>query len=151
MTDTTTGRSEITIGRPPAEVFAAIADITRMGEWSPETVACRWLGDGRGVGATFEGDNLAALGPITLKKWTTVSEVTAFKEGVVFEFVTEDTTTWRFDFSAVDDGTRVVQSFSHPPTTGIKRVMYNAFGSRRKAMVAGMGKTLGRVKAALES
>ncbi|GJM39608.1 MAG: hypothetical protein DHS20C19_29750 [Acidimicrobiales bacterium] len=151
MTDTTTGRNKTTIARPPADVFATVADITRMGEWSPETVACRWLGDTRGVGARFEGDNLATLGPITLKEWTTVSEVTAYEEGAVFEFVTEDTTTWRFEFMPDGDGTRVVESFAHPRTRGLQRIMYNALGSRRKAMVAGMGKTLGRLKAALEA
>lgn len=31
----------IVINRPAADVFAAISDITRMGEWSPECVAGR--------------------------------------------------------------------------------------------------------------
>ena len=34
-------------------------------------------------------DNEAKLGPITLKKWTTTSEITAYEPGEVFEFVTE--------------------------------------------------------------
>ena len=151
MTDHTTGRAETTIARPPAAVFAAVSDITRMGEWSPETTACRWVDDRRGVGATFEGDNVASLGPITLKRWTTTCEVTACNEPSVFEFVAEGATTWRFEFTADGDGTRVVESFSHPATTGFQRVMYNALGSRRKAMIAGMEQTLARLRAVLEA
>jgi len=150
MTDPVTGRAEATIARPPSEVFAAVADITQMGKWSPETVACRWVDGGQTLGATFEGDNVAALGPITLKRWTTVSEVTAYDEPSVFEFVAEDTTTWRFQFSPEGDGTRVVESFTHPGVGGFQRVLYNMLGSRRKAMVKGMEETLGRLKASLE-
>ena len=32
----TQGSASTTINRPAAEVFAAVADVTRMGEWSPE-------------------------------------------------------------------------------------------------------------------
>lgn len=48
-----------TIAAPPAAVFAALTDITRMGEWSPETVRAEW-NDGvsaAAVGATFTGHN----------------------------------------------------------------------------------------------
>ena len=49
------------IAAPPAAVFAAITDITRMGEWSPETVAAEWNegSDTAVVGATFTGHNKA--------------------------------------------------------------------------------------------
>jgi len=30
------------IGATPAEVYAAISDLTRMGEWSEEFYACEW-------------------------------------------------------------------------------------------------------------
>jgi len=151
MTALATGRADIEISRRPSEVFAAVADITRMGDWSPETTACRWLDDGEALGATFEGDNEARLGPISLKKWTTVSEVTAYEEPTVFEFVAEGTTTWRFEFEAAGDGTRVTESFSYPAATGMQKVLYNAMGSRRKAMTKGMRETLERLKVALEA
>jgi uncharacterized protein YndB with AHSA1/START domain len=47
------------IAASPAAVFAALTDITRMGEWSPETVSAEW-NDGAthaAVGATFTGHN----------------------------------------------------------------------------------------------
>jgi uncharacterized protein YndB with AHSA1/START domain len=151
MPELVTGHAEVTIMRPPAEVFAAIADVTKMGQWSPETTACRWQGDGEALGATFEGDNEARLGPITLKRWTTVSEVTAYEESRVFEFVAEKTTTWRFELESVDGGTRVSESFTYPPASGLQKILYNAMGSRRKAMIKGMQQTLGRLKVALEA
>ena len=76
---TSTGSATIVIDRSPTEVWAAIADITRMGDYSPECTAGRWKGDATGpaVGAEFEGDNVAKLAGRTLKKWTTTSKVTA--------------------------------------------------------------------------
>lgn len=151
MSELTTGRADVVIRCRPSEAFAAVADVTRMGEWSPETVACRWLDQAQTLHARFEGDNVAAVGPITVKRWTTVSEITDYREPEVFEFVTEGATTWRFEFAADGDSTRVTESFSHERTTGLRRVLYNLGGSRRKAMVKGMEATLGRLKAALEA
>lgn len=47
------------IAASPEAVFAAITDVTRMGEWSPETHAAEWNdgADGPAVGATFTGHN----------------------------------------------------------------------------------------------
>ena len=48
-----------TIAASPTAVFTALTDITRMGEWSPETVRAEW-NDGAteaAVGATFTGHN----------------------------------------------------------------------------------------------
>ena len=42
-----------TIAAPIGEVFAAVTDATRMGEWSPECVACRWVGGATVVTETF--------------------------------------------------------------------------------------------------
>ena len=67
--DPVTGSATTTIDAPIGDVFAAVTDVTRMGEWSPECVGCRWI-DGAGgpaVGARFEGDNVARVGPITVK------------------------------------------------------------------------------------
>ncbi len=94
-----------------------MTDISRMGEWSPECVACRWA-DGVGepaVGATFNGDNVAKAGPVTLKKWTTTSEISAYEPNAVFEFVAEGYTTWRYEFEARNDSTVVTESFSFAP------------------------------------
>ena len=147
-----TGTATIAIAAPIGEVFAAVSDVTRMGEWSPECVAARWVGgaDGPAVGARFEGDNVAALGPVTLKRWTTTSEVSEFEPNAVFEFVAERHTTWRYEFAESGGGTVVTESFSHPPYVGWQKWVYGRLANRRRAMTAGMRATLERIKRALE-
>jgi hypothetical protein len=147
------GVASIVIERPAAEVFAAISDVTRMGEWSPECVAGRWVppATGPAVEAVFEGDNVAAVGPVTLKKWTTSSKVTACEPGSVFEFVAEGYTTWRYEMTENDGFTSVSESFSFPPYEGWQRFVYSTLMRRERSMVKGMEKTLARMKASLES
>ncbi len=150
-----TGSARTVIARPPAEVWAAVADITRMGEWSPECVAGRWVGGATGpaVGARFEGDNVARVAGRTVKAWTTTSEVTACEPGSVFQFVAEGYTTWtyRFEPSGVDgSATAVIETFEYEPK-GVMGFVYERVLFRSKAMTKGMQRTLDRVKAALEA
>ena len=148
-----TGEASTVINCPATDVFAAISDITRMGEWSPECVAGRWVppATGPAVGAVFEGDNVAAAGPVTLKRWTTSSTVTACEPGAVFEFVAEGYTTWRYELTEADGTTTVRESFSFPPYEGWQRFVYSTLMRRERSMVKGMEKTLARIKASLES
>jgi uncharacterized protein YndB with AHSA1/START domain len=147
------GDATVVINRPAAEVFAAIADVTRVGEWSPECVAGRWVSPASGpaVGAVFEGDNVAALGPVTLKKWTTSSTVTACEPGRVFEFVAEGYTTWRYELSERDGATTVTESFSYAEYEGWQKFLYSTLMRRDRSMVKGMEQTLARMKASLEA
>ncbi|MFV1989884.1 MAG: SRPBCC family protein, partial [Acidimicrobiales bacterium] len=109
------GSASVVIERPVAEVFAAVTDATRMGEWSPECVCGRWIQPtaAAAIGAKFEGDNVVKMGPVTLKKWTTTCEITEFVPDKVFEFVAADFTTWRYEFEDRDGATSVTESFSH--------------------------------------
>lgn len=156
MTDiaaqTETGSASVTINAPISEVFAAVADVTRMGDWSPECVACRWVegADEPAAGAKFAGDNVAKLGPITLKRWTTTSEVTDFEVDSVFEFSTEGFTTWRYEFAEADGGTVVTESFRYRPYEGKQAIIYRLVG-RHKSMIKGAQATLNRIKAVLEA
>lgn len=151
--NTLTGSATIVVDRPVAEVFAAVSDIARMGEWSPECVACRW-GDGvegPSVGATFQGDNVAKIGPITAKRWTTTSEVTAYEPNALFEFVAEGYSTWRYEFEAREGSTAVTESFSFPPPAGVQKFLYETVLRRSRSMVKGMDATLARIKQTLEA
>ena len=146
------GFAQITIDRPANEVWAAIADVTRIGDWSPECIAGRWVGGATGpaVGAKFEGDNVAMVAGRTIKKWTTTSEVTACEPGLVFEFVAEAYTTWRYDFlPAGDSSTTVTESFDYT-AKGFMGFVYDRILFRPKAMTKGMNSTLARVKSSLE-
>ena len=152
MSSTPTTRSvSVVIDRPPLEVWTAVADVTRMGEWSPECTAGRWVGGAGGpaVGAKFEGDNVAKVAGRTMKRWTTTSEVSACEPGIVFEFVAEGYTTWRYDFVPEGNGTRVTESFSYVPS-GFTGFMYNSVFRRESMMTKGMSATLSRIKTNLE-
>lgn len=146
------GSASTVVNRPVSEVFAAVADVTRMGEWSPECTAARWVAPATGpaLGARFEGDNIAKLGPVTLKRWTTTSEVTGYESDRVFEFVAEGHTTWRYEFQDRNGTTSVTESFSHPPNTGWQKFAYDTVARRPAAMVTGMQRTLDRIREALE-
>ncbi|MDX1605235.1 MAG: SRPBCC family protein, partial [Candidatus Competibacterales bacterium] len=45
------------IAAPAEEVWNLVADVTRMGEWSPEATGAKWRKDASGptVGASFQG------------------------------------------------------------------------------------------------
>ncbi len=147
------GSAHITINRPASEVWAAIADVTRMGDWSPECIAGRWVGGATGpaVSAKFEGDNVAKVAGRTIKKWTTTSEVTACEPGTVFEFVAEGYTTWRYEFVPTSDtSTTVTESFDYT-AKGFMGVVYDRILFRPKTMTKGMNSTLARVKTTLEA
>ena len=149
----TTGSASVVINRDPAAVFALITDVTRTGEWSPECIAGRWVGDATGpaVGAKFEGDNTLVIGGMTLKRWTTTSEVTECVHGERFAFLAEEYTTWRYVLEPVGDGTRVTESFDFTAASATQRFLYETIARRPASMVKGMQKTLDRMKAHLEA
>jgi hypothetical protein len=151
--ETSSGAASVVINQPVGVIFDAIADVTRMGAWSPENTACRWTGGATGLAvcAKFEVDNEAKFGPITVKKWTTVSEVTTYEPGEIFAFVADEYTTWRYEPEAVYGGTRVTESYEHPSYEGLQGFMYETLGRRSTAMPKAMQQTLNRIKAALES
>ena len=146
------GSVSTTINRPAEVVWAAISDIAQIGRWSPECVAGRWIdgADGPVVGAQFEGDNVAKLAGRTVKRWTTTSAVTASEPGVIFEFVVEQHSTWRYELAPVAGGTRVTESFDYE-SAGLQKFMYDTVLRRSRMITKGMQETLARIKSALES
>ena len=56
--DTLRHSGSIVIKLSPEELYDMVADVTRVGEWSPVCTACWWdEGDGPQVGAKFTGRN----------------------------------------------------------------------------------------------
>ncbi|MDV3207748.1 MAG: hemerythrin domain-containing protein [Rhodococcus ruber] len=113
----TEGSVELRIDTPARQLYDAVADVTRIGERSPECRSCEWL-PGRSpgtVGARFRGRNRAHH-----TRWSRVCEVTAADPGERFEFHTvsdrrnplyHDSTTWSYVFRTDGDGTRVTHSY----------------------------------------
>lgn len=147
------GSVSIDVDRDPTAVFQVISDVTRMGEWSPECTAGRWVGGATGpaVGAEFEGDNRVALLGVPLKRWTTTSKVTACVPGQVFEFVAAGYTTWRYELEPSGSGTKVTESYEYEDPKGVQGFVYEKIVRRPAALVAGMRRTLEGMKAAIET
>jgi uncharacterized protein YndB with AHSA1/START domain len=153
------GSASVIINRPIEEVFDAIVDVTRIGEFSPECMGCRWVppATGAAVGAEFEGDNIAKAGPMTLKnpmtlkKWTTTSDFTDYAENATFAFTSAGYTNWRYEFETQGGSTKVTESYTYPPYTGWPRFMYETVMKRAAGMVDGMQETLDRIKTKLEA
>lgn len=120
MADVTVSR---TINCSPAEAWVLVADVTRMGEWSPETTGARWLGgaDGPHVCARFRGTNKNGL-----RIWTTVCTVTACRPGEEFTFDVNtgpiSTATWSYTFAPRDAGCVVTESWTDRRATWWRHV-----------------------------
>jgi uncharacterized protein YndB with AHSA1/START domain len=98
------------IAASPDAVYAAISDVTRMGEWSPECYACEWHEgvDGPAVGATFDGHNRNGD-----KEWTTQGTVIEADPGRAFAFECSmydfHYSTWGYRIEPTDTGCRVTE------------------------------------------
>ena len=98
------------IDASPEQVYAAISDVTRMGEWSEECYACEWHEgfDGPVVGATFDGYN--RNGDLT---WTTQGRVIEADPGRTFVFECSmmdfHYSTWGYRIESTDTGSRVTE------------------------------------------
>lgn len=150
----TTDRRQATIRATAEEVYDLVADLPRMGEWSPECQTVEWT-DGSTtptVGATFVGHNKG--GPAGLMRWSRRGRVLIADRGRSFAFVTEEggreSTEWRYDFEEVDGATRVTESYDVrwiPTWARIVDVPTN----RCKELAEAMEHTLCQLKAAAES
>ena len=128
----------------PLTVYALVSDVTRMGEWSPETQRANWIGGATGPepGARFRGTNRRGL-----LRWSNKPRVDVADPGREFTFTTSllgrDLTTWRYRFEPSGDGTDVIESFDARDTIIVKLM---GGDRRREELEAGMRTTLERLK-----
>ncbi|HEX4904101.1 MAG TPA: SRPBCC family protein [Acidimicrobiales bacterium] len=98
------------IAASPDAVYAAISDVTRMGEWSEECHTCAWHEgfDGPAVGAVFDGHNRNGD-----KEWTTQGTVTEAEPGKAFTFECSMNgfhfSTWGYRIEPTATGSRVTE------------------------------------------
>ena len=141
------------IDAPVGEVWALVSDVTRIGEFSPETFEAEWLDGATGPaeGAKFRGHvKRNGRGPTYWAECT----VTTVVPDEHFEFYvgTGDTAinTWGYRLAAVDGGTDVTEYFRLTPSLPIKIYWALAGWARGKTNREGMTTTLERMKAVLE-
>jgi uncharacterized protein YndB with AHSA1/START domain len=100
------------IKAPPAALYEMVADLPRMGEWSPECERVEWTkgSTGAAVGATFKGHNRAGW-----HSWSTHGEVAVAEPGKELAFEVRSilnlpVSRWIYRFEATDAGCRVTES-----------------------------------------
>jgi hypothetical protein len=127
---TLTHADSIFIARPPEVVYDLVADVTRMGSWSPVCKECWWEeGGGPAVGAAFTGRNV-----LPDRTWETRSEVVAADRGREFAFVVGGSwTRWGYTFAPVGGGTEVTESWAFLP--GGVAMFEERFGDGAEAQI----------------
>jgi hypothetical protein len=148
------GSVTVTVAATPRVIWDLVSDVTRVGEFSPETFEAQWLDGATGprIGARFRGHvKRNGIGPIY---WTRC-EVTSCVPGRDFGFAVyagaSPTNTWRYQLVERDNGTDVTESFELPRRISLRLYWLIAGWRRGKTNERGMLKTLQRIKAVAES
>lgn len=150
-------RDEVTVrmAAPPGRVWALVSDITRIGEFSPETFEGEWLDGATGpaVGGRFRGHvKRNGRGPV----YWTVCRIVACESGREFGFVVEaggrSVNTWRYRLTATGSGaTDVTESFELADTAALRAYWALLGHWRGRTNRDGMRATLERIKAVVEA
>ena len=143
----------IVIGAAPERIYDLVADMPRMGEWSPECQRVEWEGGSTGPveGATFVGHNRG--GPRGIFNWSRRGRVLVADRGREFAFATEEggreSTEWRYRFEAVDGGTRVTESYDVKWIPAWARIV-DVPTNRHRELLEAMRHTLEQLKRVAE-
>jgi hypothetical protein len=141
------------IAASPDDVYAAISDVTRMGEWSQECYACEWHDGfvGPTVGATFDGHNRNGD-----HEWTTQGRVIQAQPGRAFAFECSmfgvHYSTWGYRIEPIAGGCRVTEwSDDLRPESALEfSTRVSGVHDRRARNRQTMSVTLDRIAAAVE-
>jgi Polyketide cyclase / dehydrase and lipid transport len=142
------------INSTPERIYDLVADLPRMGEWSPECRSVEWEGEtsGPAEGASFVGHNRG--GPFALLRWSRRGRVLVADRGREFAFVTEEggreSTEWRYRFEVTDGGTLVTESYAVKWIPTWARII-DVPTNRHRELQVGMAHTLGQLRRAAEA
>ena len=152
--DTLTHSESIVIGCSAQTLYDMVADVTRIGEWSPVCRTCWWdEGGGPRVGAWFTGRNERPE-----RTWETRSQVVVADRGREFAFVVGGTyVRWGYTFTPREEGTELTESWEFLP--GGIAMFEEKYGADAPAQIAdrtrdaheGIPVTLAALKRAAET
>jgi Polyketide cyclase / dehydrase and lipid transport len=142
------------VNAPAEHAWALVSDVTRMGEWSPETTAAEWLGGATGPahGAKFRGSNRNGA-----KSWKSVATIVDATPGRAFAFRVKamgfDVAEWRYTFEPTPTGCVVTECWTDRRGALLRVMSPRATGvaDRAEHNRGGMEKTLERLATAAES
>jgi Polyketide cyclase / dehydrase and lipid transport len=151
-------RDQVTVSMSasPATVWALVSDVTRIGEFSPETFEAEWLGraseTGPRVGAKFRGHvRRNGVGPVywTYCKVTACEPEREFAFDVVIRRIPVNT--WGYRITPTAGGCDVTEYFNLSPLPPLW-LYWTIMGRwRGRTNVDGMRQTLERIKAVAEA
>lgn len=146
------GEARTFIAAPADQVWAMLADVTRMGEWSPECVRCQWMGGATraAVGVRFRGWNRLPF----VGTWTSVSTIVRCVPGTELAWVVgkdpvDPNTCWEYVLTRAGSGTTVVERYEMRREPSIVRLYYRLIGRQRR-LQRSMDETLCRLKEAVQ-
>jgi Polyketide cyclase / dehydrase and lipid transport len=150
--------ASVVIAAPPAEIYAFIADMPRMGEISPECTGGTWESESRGVGAMFIGSNTA--GDRTWQRRIRVAVVDPPLEfawenlGDAAVPVSDDdmaAARWGYTFTPVEGGTKVDETWGLLNNPRLEAVGEERLRQLQVRNQSGMEQTLANLKQLLET
>lgn len=149
--DDHTARASIQIKAPADRVYDVVANVARMGDFSPESTGT--LGDPGplGVGDKFWGTNKRGLW-----RWSTRCTVLAADRGRRFEFDVDfgpmPISRWTYEFEPTDDGCEVTETWHDRRAGGPVKWVGSVIipGPRAEHNQANIEATLRRLKQTVE-
>ena len=143
--------ASIEIHASPEAVYDLVADLPRMGEWSPENIGGEWQDGGRGqVGDRYIGHNRAGA-----RAWSVPVLVTVAERGRCFAFVTRPDegpyVRWTYRLEPSGAGTRVTEVWDVeqlPPA--MQSATQAQLAERSRYTEAMLATTLAAIKATAE-
>ena len=100
----------VSIAAPPEAVYDLVADVSRMGEWSPEATGARGASSSPQEGDTFVGWNRRGI-----FRWFTNCTVRRAQRGQRFEFDVDfgplPVSRWIYEFTIDGEATRVTETW----------------------------------------
>ncbi len=148
-----TGEVSVRMAAPPSVVWDLVSDVTRIGEFSPETFEARWIrgATGPAEGAQFKGHvKRNGVGPTywTLCTVTVCEPERQFEWAVGSDSVTANN--WGYRLAPDGDGTLVTEYFRLEPNV-VMRFYWLVLGHLRgRTNENGMRTTLERMRAVVE-
>jgi hypothetical protein len=148
-------RESLAVVAPAEAVYDLVADLPRMGEWSPECERVSWRGGATSAvaGAQFWGFNRAGL-----IRWMTQGEVVIAEPGrhLAFEITVGPIKVARWEYFIFPDDAdcsacTVVEEWTDRRPHWYRGPADKAFGSRAETNQRGMVKTLANLKGAAEA
>lgn len=148
-------RESLAVAATADAVYDLVADLPRMGEWSPECERVTWRGGATGAtkGAHFVGHNKAGS-----FRWMTQGEIVTAESGrhLAFEIFFGPLKVARWEYFIVPDDAdpgscTIVEEWTDRRPGWYRATADMAFGSRTQANQRGMETTLANLKLAAET